>query len=53
MSRYSQVKREDVRTNRGNVATDLGFVGRVVRGQKRGRWLADLLKLAGEKGDYM
>jgi hypothetical protein len=53
MSRYSQVRREDVRTNRGNVATALGFVGRVVRGQKKTRWLADVLKLAGEKADYM
>lgn len=53
MSRYSQVRREDVRTNRGNLATALGFVGRVVRGQKKTRWLADVLKLAGEKADYI
>lgn len=53
MSRYSQVRREDVRTNRENVATALGFVGRVVRGQKKKRWLTDVLKLAGEKADYM
>lgn len=53
MSLYSQTRREDVRTNRGNVATALGFVGRVVRGQKKKRWLADVLKLAGEKADYM
>lgn len=53
MSRYSKVTREDVRTNRGNAATDLGFVGRIVRGQKKKRWLADVLKLAGEKADYV
>ncbi|MCL4850165.1 MAG: hypothetical protein KJZ78_02145 [Bryobacteraceae bacterium] len=48
MSRYSRVTREDVRVNRENAATDLGFVGRVVRGQKKKRWLADVLKLAGK-----
>jgi hypothetical protein len=53
MSRYSKATREQVRTNRGNVAIDLGFVGRIVRGQKKKRWLADVLKLAGEKADYM
>jgi hypothetical protein len=53
MTRYSKATREDVRTNRGNAATDLGFVGRIVRGKKKKRWLADVLKLAGEKADYM
>lgn len=53
MRRYSQVTREDVRRNRDNVATDLGFVGRVVRGRKKKRWLNDVLKLAGEKADYV
>ncbi|MCL4851248.1 MAG: hypothetical protein KJZ78_07665 [Bryobacteraceae bacterium] len=53
MRRYSQVTREDLRRNRDNVATDLGFVGRVVRGRKKKRWLNDVLKLAGEKADYV
>lgn len=53
MTRYSKATREDVRANRGNAATDLGFVGRIVRGQKKKRWLADVLKLASEKADYM
>jgi len=53
MTRYSKATREDFRTNRGNAATELGFVGRLVRGQKKKRWLADVLKLAGEKADYM
>lgn len=53
MRRYSQTTREDIRRNRDNVATDLGFVGRVVRGRKKKRWLNDVLKLAGEKADYL
>ena len=53
MRRYSQATREDIRRNRDNVATDLGFVGRVVRGRKKKRWLNDVLKLAGEKSDYV
>ena len=49
--RYSRATREDVRRNRDNVATDLGFVGRIVRGRKKKRWLNDVLKIAGEKAD--
>ena len=45
--------REDIRRNRENVATELGFVGRIVRGRKKKRWLTDVLKLAGERADYM
>ena len=36
-----------------NLATVLGFVGRVVRGKRKKRWLADVLKQAGEKADYI
>ncbi len=50
---YSQATREDIRPNRDNVATKLGFVGRVVRGRKKKRWLNDVLKIAGEKADYV
>lgn len=53
MKRYSHATREDVRHNRNNTGGDLEFVGRVVRGRKKKRWLADLLKLAGEKADYV
>lgn len=53
MKRYSHATREDVRHNRNNIGGDLEFVGRVVRGRKKKRWLADLLKLAGEKADYV
>ena len=53
MRRYSHATREDIRRNRNNVATALGFIGRVVRGRKKKRWLNDVLKLAGEKADYL
>jgi hypothetical protein len=41
---YSGVARNDIRLNKANVATELGFVGRVLRGIKKQRWLADVLK---------
>ncbi len=50
---YAKLTREDIRRNRGNLATALGFVGRVVRGKRKKRWLADVLKQAGEKADYV
>lgn len=50
---YCRATREDIRRNRNNVATALGFIGRVVRGRKQKRWLNDVLKLAGEKADYV
>ena len=53
MQIYSRASREDIRRNRDNVATELGFIGRIVRGRKKKRWLNDVLKLAGEKADYV
>ena len=53
MRRYAGVTRDDIRHNRANRASDLGFVGRVVRGKRKKRWLASVLKLAGEKADYV
>lgn len=53
MRRYSRATRDDIRRNRDNIATELGFVGRIVRGRKKKRWLNDVLKLAGEKTDYV
>jgi hypothetical protein len=52
MRRYPLATRDDIRHNRGDVATALGFVGRVVRARRQKRWLAVVLKLAGEKADY-
>jgi hypothetical protein len=53
LERYARLTREDIRRNRGNLATALGFVGRVVRGKRKKRWLADVLKQAGENADYI
>jgi hypothetical protein len=53
LSGYSKVTREDIRHNRDGSASQLGFVGRVVRGCKKARWLADVLKYAGEKAEYV
>ena len=53
MNQYSHATRDDLRHNRNDVATALGFVGRVVRGRRKKRWLADVLRHAGEKADYV
>ncbi|MGH9631084.1 MAG: hypothetical protein ACRD7E_22480 [Bryobacteraceae bacterium] len=53
MKHYAGTTREDVRNNRDDLATRLGFIGRVVRGQRKKRWLHDVLKHAGEKADYV
>jgi hypothetical protein len=53
LRRYSQATREDIRFNRENITSELGFVGRVVRGHKKWRWINDVLKVAGEKADYV
>ena len=53
MKHYAGTTREDVRHNRNDVATRLGFIGRVVRGRRKKRWLNDVLKHAGEKADYV
>jgi hypothetical protein len=44
LRQYRGVARTDIRMNKGGVATELGFVGRVLRGIKKKRWLADVLK---------
>ena len=53
MGPYAQVNRDDVRRNRDNAATRLGFIGRVVRGKNKKRWLRDVLALAGESSEEM
>jgi hypothetical protein len=53
LRRYAGVTRQDVRRNWDNVAAQLGFVGRIVRGTKKKRWLMDVLKQAGEGTDYL
>lgn len=32
---------------------NIKFAGRVVRGKRKKRWLAEVLKQAGEKADYI
>jgi hypothetical protein len=49
LERYRTLTREDIRRNRDNLSSAIGFVGRVVRGGLRRRWLAEVLDLAGEK----
>jgi len=51
MQRYARVTREAIHRNRDNIATDLGFIGRVVRRREKKRRLSDVLKLTGEKAD--
>ena len=51
MASYAKTERDDVRRNRHDVASRLGFIGRVVRGQRKMRWLNDVLKRAGEQVD--
>jgi hypothetical protein len=53
MSLYSRTTRDDIRHNRNNLASTLGFVGRVIRGKRKKRWLAEVLRHAGEKADYV
>lgn len=54
LRRYSGVVRTDIRMNKDGVATELGFVGRVLRGTKKKRWLADVLKhsTTGKENEY-
>lgn len=51
LERYAAHGRDQIRRNTGKRATALGFVGRVVRGKRRARWLEDVLKLAGEEAN--
>jgi hypothetical protein len=49
---YATVTRDDIRRNRGNIATDLGFIGRVMHGSHPKKWLNDLHTRIGEPVDY-
>jgi hypothetical protein len=50
--RYAATTREDIRNNRGNVASELGFIGRVMHGNNPRGWLKDLKVRIGETADY-
>ena len=44
---YARSTRDDIRHNRGNVARQLGFTGRVMHGRDPEKWLRELLKRTG------
>lgn len=46
---YGKTARDEVRRNRDEVASQLGFIGRVVRGRRKMRWLNEVLTRAGEQ----
>jgi hypothetical protein len=50
--RYATTTRDDIRRNRGNIATALGFIGRVMHGNHPKKWLNDLRGRIGEPVDY-
>jgi hypothetical protein len=49
LDEYAKTERNEVRSNRHDVASRLGFIGRVVRGRRKMRWLNDVLTRAGEQ----
>jgi hypothetical protein len=49
MAAYAKTERDEVRSNRHDVASRLGFIGRVVRGRRKMRWLNEVLTRAGEQ----
>jgi len=49
---YAGTSRDHIRKNRGNVASELGFIGRVMHGRNPRRWLAELKSRIGESVDY-
>ena len=50
--RYATTTRDDIRRNRGNIATELGFIGGVMHGSRTKKWLKDLRMRIGEPVDY-
>ncbi|MFN7998428.1 MAG: hypothetical protein U0Q18_32705 [Bryobacteraceae bacterium] len=50
--RYATTGRDDIRKNRGNVAHQLGFIGRVMHGNDPRTWLRELRTRIGEGVDY-
>jgi hypothetical protein len=53
LGHYANLSRGHIRRNLDNRATTLGFVGRVVRGKRKKRWLADVHKQSGEWTTYI
>ncbi len=52
VNRYAATCRDDIRKNRGNVAQQLGFIGRVLHGSNPRTWNKALAARIGEPADY-
>jgi hypothetical protein len=52
LRRYATTTRDDLRRNRGNVASELGFIGRVMHGNRPKKWLRELRARIGEPVDH-
>ena len=50
--RYAATCRDDIRKNRGNVAHQLGFIGRIMHGNNPRTWLREMRTRIGEGVDY-
>ena len=48
---YSRVSRDEIRRNRGNVAEELGFLGRLVHGNNPRTWVKELRARLGEPAE--
>ena len=49
---YSRVTREEIRRNRGNIAENLGFMGRLIHGHNPRAWIKELKTRLSEPVDY-
>jgi hypothetical protein len=52
VNRYATTCRDDIRKNRGNVAQQLGFIGRVTHSSDPRRWSRELSSRIGETVNY-
>jgi hypothetical protein len=52
LAAYIRVTKEDIRQNRGNLAEQLGFLGRIVHGANPRAWLKELRAKLGQPVDY-
>ena len=52
VGRYATTTRDDIRRNRANIASELGFIKRVMHGNHPKKWLDHLRTRIGEPVDY-
>jgi hypothetical protein len=50
--RYAATTRDEIRRNRGNIASELGYIGRVMHGSNPRQWVRALRQCVGEPVDY-